>query len=466
VANHAQLSVAKKSDGPSLGAVLRWLASRTSPQESTGRQRRAPAKMPRLGVVRRSRLGAWWEARSAVGAGVCLGEFLRWRLARYLGRLPVAAAELRAALTMEDGLQEDAAPSLLAACLAEVGADRLRVRTDSEVALAKQDVASAEAELARIQARLEAQATLVENCEHDLEAAVADGSAAIRAAEWATPEQLGRPPVPRPWALAFCCVLAASLMVAEVLLLTGPFLRMSGLEPELARELVARPLEAAPCLLLALGAAAALLVLARFVLREGSELLATGERRRSGWAVGAIVAVGAAAVWTLSSASSARSFTVLGLLMPFAAIWLLEYAERLVAARVPLVEKARAWDQEFRIAMAERIRHEELVERACEERDRLAREREAIQAELALAIRRALEAERGYAATSSAERSRLSRLANSLNAALERDRYAFIYEAARSGARELLVDAPPRWAPPSLEPPRGARTPAAQSAVA
>ncbi len=420
--------------------------------------------MPRLGVVHRSRLGAWWEARSAVGAGVRLEEFLRWRLARYLGLLPVAAAELPAALAMEDGLQHDAAPSLLAACLAEAGVDRLRVRTDSEVALAKQDIASAEAELARIQVRLDAQAALLETCGRNLEAAVADGSAAIRAAEWATPEQLGRPHVPRPWPLVFCCALAGSLVVAEVLQLTVPFLRMSGLEPELARELAARPFETASCLLLSLGATAVLLVLSHFTLRQGSELISTAERRGSSWRAGAAAGVGGAAVLALSSTSSSATFAVLGLLMPFAAVWLLDCAERLAAARVPILEKARAWDQEFRIAIAERVRHEELLERAREERDRLARERDAVQAELTLALRRELEAERGYAATSSAERSRLSRLANSLNAALERDRYAFIHEAARGGAREL-VEASPRWASPSIEPAMATRTPAAQSAA-
>src|SRR2546422_6551715 len=41
------------------------------------------------------------SARSAVRSGAKLEEFLRWRLAHYLGRLPLAGSELPAALAFE-----------------------------------------------------------------------------------------------------------------------------------------------------------------------------------------------------------------------------------------------------------------------------------------------------------------------------------------------------------------------------
>ena len=60
-------------------------------------------KRPRVEPVRRSWLGAYWQTRIAVRAGMPLDDFLRSRLARYVSGLPVPSAKLPLEVTVVDG---------------------------------------------------------------------------------------------------------------------------------------------------------------------------------------------------------------------------------------------------------------------------------------------------------------------------------------------------------------------------
>ena len=60
-------------------------------------------KRPRVEPVRRSWLGAYWQTRIAVRAGMPLDDFLRSRLARYVSGLPVPSAKLPLEVTVVEG---------------------------------------------------------------------------------------------------------------------------------------------------------------------------------------------------------------------------------------------------------------------------------------------------------------------------------------------------------------------------
>ena len=70
-------------------------------------------KRPRVEPVRRSWLGAFWQTRIAVRAGMSLDEFLRSRLARYVSGLPVPSARLPLEVSVADGdiVVRDGAPA-------------------------------------------------------------------------------------------------------------------------------------------------------------------------------------------------------------------------------------------------------------------------------------------------------------------------------------------------------------------
>ncbi len=426
-------AAARGSEQKSLAArTLRWAAERMRGGASA-----EPAR-PRLAPVRRRRTAAFREARRAVRSGVQLGEYLRFRLAHYLSTVAVPASELPITLALEDGeLLDTGRPGRPMRSPAPA-----HVAGESPPAV-RRDVEAAEDEIDRLDARIESQEAHVAQLERALEAAIAQGAAAPQGLEALAPEQAGRPRVPPPWALGVCGSVAALLVLAETWQLASRFLAAGGIAiARLPAEWPAHALEVAFGVLLALGVALALVVAAQLALRDVLESWERARREaRVASAVAAAAILGAASVWSVLAARPGPSgpedrwaFGLFALLVPFAVAWLVRLAASLRAERLALLAKARAWDDDYLTVLAERSRREELVQRAAQERDRLRAERDAARERLARLRRRA---EQGDIATA-VDPAELLRVASSLHAALELDRFAFVREASRKGARALL----------------------------
>src|SRR6266545_2813561 len=224
-------------------------------------ERRARAA-PKLGSdprVQRSRLGAALEARLAVRSGVRLDDYLRHRLAKYATRLPLPLEALPVTVDIEGGeavvrprpppRQSPANPRAevpvhARALVARDGLYAARELRDAEVAL---DQLDARAAAARV--RLEA-------VELQISGALAAGKIVARPDVDATPEQLGRPPVPSPAPILALRAFVAVLLAAEGWRFSAPVLAASGLAPDGIEEtLRSSPVPAGLALAFALGAA-------------------------------------------------------------------------------------------------------------------------------------------------------------------------------------------------------------------
>ncbi len=432
------------------GSVVRWISQRLAARKAAGSAAGdGPGRTP--APVRRGRWKATREARRAVRAGVQMGEYLRFRLAHYLAALPIPASELPVTLALESGdllgtAQARPPPPGRAAASGEE-----RARRDWPPPAVRREIEDAEAELRRIDGHMAEQDARVAQLARSLDQAISQGTAAVQGLEALPPEQAGRPHVGPPWALASCAGLAGLLLVAEAWQLASRYLAGRGIRVIPFPGLAAHGLEIGFTLLLSLGVALTLVLAARLALRP---LLAAWERAsRETWLAGALAGsavLAAGCLWSAmpsgegaapGPARTRLAFAFFTVLVPFAVAWLSSAAAGLRAERAALLERARTWDEEYMTVIAERTRREELLQRAAAERDRLRAERDSVRAALERLLRRAeLQASVG----AGLEPLELLRIANSLHAALELDRFSFVREASRRGARSLLGPAPAR----------------------
>lgn len=396
----------------------------------------APKAVPEA-RVRRSSLGAAIEARLAARAGVRLDDFLRSRLARYVARLPVPLEDLPVAVDVEGG-----EPVVRARAAARAASARAAVTTPRpEPALARELVAregpyadreirDAEAALDALDARANTARDRIDALSRSVSEAVASGALAARPDLLATPEQMGRPPIPSAAAVGTLRGLVAALLAAEAWRFSAPVLAAAGISaasPEAA--LAAAPVAAALGLLLALGAGAAAFAFAGVALSRAADALdeAAPPRRRVLLVLAAAgTAIAAAGVAAAATSADRRLQTALVVTLPFAAAFLWRWSARLQRIRSGALDAALAWDRERAREDVERGRRIEALEAERSALRALEAERERARRRLRALHRRAVDAERQAQVAARAEARRLDRLAEGLASALELDRYLFL----------------------------------------
>ncbi|MGC3996806.1 MAG: hypothetical protein QM767_04440 [Anaeromyxobacter sp.] len=403
----------------------------------------------RIDPLRRSWLAAFWQARLSVAAGVTLDDYLRSRLARYLAALPVARERLGLELGVVDGeLRVSVAPPSPPAA-ADAGPDAwLAPLAAAEGPAVREEVHALEVRLAALEAESDEARQRAEALERRLAADVACGALSGPPIE-ATAEQLGRPPGRSALSEAVLLTLAGAGLAATTWQVALPLLRAAGLDPHRLRaELAARPPEVIFTLLFALGVAAGLFTLVHAALRAAGALAAApAEPRRRGWLGAALasavvlIALVAAAVVALPGegpAVPAWAAVLLLCVVPVGASLLVHAATGDRERRHAALAAALAWDRQRAGALAERARRLEELEWAEEERRDLELDRELTRRRLRDVAARALVVARRAAEAGRREQASLARLAQSLLAALELDRYEFIRQASARGLLELL----------------------------
>jgi hypothetical protein len=429
---------------------------------------------PALEPLRRSWLAALWQARSSVRAGVPLDDFLRSRLARYLAALPVAQARLPVAVAVDDGqlLVRPAEPPPAPEVPPSDHADPwLEPLVAVEGPAVRQEVAELEIRLSVLDGELSAARRRKEDLSRRLAADVAAGIVAAPEAIEATAEQLGRPPVRSAVAHEALLAFLGATLLATAWQVGLPLLRAAGLDPSALRAgLEARPAEVAFAAVFALGVAAGLFVLADAALALAHRLV-TGDdddRRRRFLAAGT---AGAALLPVLLGAALAAlppgpgamprwAFVLLLLALPVGAALLLRIARADAARRAAEAAAVLAWDRERARALEDRSRRLEELDWAAAEAEDLEARREAARSRLLDVNARAVEEARLAAEASERERADLSRLAQSLVAALELDRHEFIRQASSRGAADLFAPRRRKAAPaPDARPVFDAATP-------
>ncbi|BDG09960.1 hypothetical protein AMPC_30730 [Anaeromyxobacter paludicola] len=443
-------------------------------------------KYKRIKPLVRSQWSAWWQAYLAVGAGVKLEDYLRFRLSHYVGELPVPQDELPLRVSVEQGkvvAVEAAAPlpaiqpagALPPPASADAWIDAL---VQIEGPVAAQEIRTAKEDLDRITEQAAEQAGRVDGLLRDLDQAIASGAAAAPQVVEATPEQMGRPPVPSLGGVMAIYVFSALLLLAQAWQFAVPYLSAIGIDTlHLGAEVRRNPIGIVLGSVFALGAATSLFVFAHVALRRGLDLYrgegATRHKLWIGFSMGGAALLASITAWLLGSlrptaetaaqifqgSDSVRTarfaFFLLALIVPLAVACLIQVAERLTAQREALLVAARAWDVERFRTLTERVRREELLERAERERVHLELERQAAQARLRTLHRRSVEARRGAAELAESRHVDLRNLAASLAAALETDRYEFVRQANARGMPTLLeLEPPPAPVPEPRNQPR------------
>jgi hypothetical protein len=427
------------------------------------RARRHPA--PRIEPVRRSWLAALWQARSSVRAGVPLDDFLRSRLARYLAALPVPQGRLPVTVSVDDG-QLLVRPADPPAAAEAPPPDRVDPWLEPLVAVegpaVRQEVAELEIRLSALDGERTAARRRSEELSRRLAADVAAGIVAAPSAVEATAEQLGRPPVRSAAAYETLVAFIAATLLATAWQVALPLLRAAGIDPTALRAaLDGRPAEVAFVAVFALGVAAGLFALADASLGAAIRLFRGDDdvRRRRFLAAGA----GAAAVLPVllgaalaalppgPGATPRWAFVLLLLALPLGAALLARIARADAERRAADGAAVLAWDRERARALADRARRLEELDWAAAEARELEAEREAAHRRLLVLNARAVEEGRLAAEAAEHERTDLSRLAQSLVAALELDRHEFIRQASARGAADLFAPRR-RKAPPDARP--------------
>jgi hypothetical protein len=437
--------------------VGRWVEDVAEVLRERRSERRARTAA-RLGVtprLPRSTLAAAVDARLAVRAGVRLDDFLRHRLARYAGKLPVTLDALPATVDVEAGevvVRARPRPRALAprpehgaaqgGGTAKVGGWPARDLRDAEGALDTLDARAAEA-----RARADA-------LERDLAAALASGAIVARPALDVTAEQLGRPAVPAAAPIHALRAFVGLLLAAEAWRFSGPILAGAGIaagDRGVEAALRVAPVVTGLALLFAVGGAAAAFTFAWLALARGADAVAAGvDGGRRPLLLAASAATAALVPAVAAAASTPDRWAQLGLVaaVPFGAAALVRAAAALASRRDVALALALAWDRERAREALERGRREEVWLRAAEELRSLEVERGDARRRLARLHRDAVAAERAGELAARAEADRLERLCESLACALELDRYLYVrFAAERAGAgldrpRARVVDAP------------------------
>jgi hypothetical protein len=400
------------------------------------RERRLAARVRRAARpvaaphVPRSALGAVFDARSAVRAGIRLDDFLRHRLARYATRLPVPLEALPVTVDVEGGeavVRSRPIPGVRGPRLGDAATPRAPA---ADGFLAEGALREGEARLAALADRARAASERADAAERELAAALASGAVVARPAIDATAEQLGRPAVEPAWPAHGLRTLAGILLAAEAWQFAGTALARAGVAPDaLDAALRTSPLPAGLALLSAAAAAASVFAFAWLALKHGAEAAAatpTGNRGRLllAWAAGAALLVPSVAA--AATAADPVSSLVLAATLPFAGAALWRAAGALEARRAGALGAVLAWDRERAREELERGRRFEACARADAEARAAEARREKAAARLRALQREAIAEARIADAGARAADTRLDRLAEGLAAALEQDRYVFL----------------------------------------
>jgi hypothetical protein len=422
--------------GPAVRRVLEAVAEAWRERVSERRARAAP-KLGAEPRVERSRLGAALEARHAVRSGVRLDDFLRYRLAKYAGRLPVPLEALPVTVDVEGGEAVVRPRSRLRH--APHGArtdvpDFARALVERDGVYAAREIRDAEAALDRLEARTEAARGRLEALEIEIAGALASGQIVARPDVNATPEQLGRPPVPSAVPIHALRGFVAALLAAEGWRFSAPALAASGVTPQGIEEaLRSSPVPTTLALAFALGAAVAAFTFAGVAVARGAQALSTGPDS-AGRGLLSVAAAGAALLvpGVAAAAAAPERWALLGLLaaVPFAGAMLWRIADALAVRRGAAAEAALVWDRERACEAVERGRREEIRIRAVAELQGAEAERVLARRRLQQLHRLAIGAERSADLAARAEARRLDRLSEGLACALELDRYLYIRLAA------------------------------------
>ncbi len=459
------------------GAIPRRLAALLSRDPRLPR----PPRAPRLDAIRRSWLAAFWHARISIRAGVPLDDFLRSRHARYLAGLPHARLPL--AVEIDDG---QIAVRPVTPEPAEAPPAREPETHDAwltpliavEGPAVRQEAAELEIRLVALDGELEVARQRTDALSRKLAADVAAGAVAAPASVDATAEQLGRPALRSTTPHAAMLAFAAASILAETWQVTLPLLRVAGVDPSALPVAVSRrPADVLLAAVFGLGVCAGLFGLAHVGLDARVQAYrGDPDLRRRNWLVTggsvafAAAAVVASAVASLPSAAAGGmapwTFVALLLVVPVATSLVLRAARRDRESRAAEVAAALAWDRERAKTLADRARRAEEVSIAeAQERD-LEQRRDAARRRLREIHARAMQADRLQKDAAHRERAALARVAQSLVAALELDRYEFVRQAAARGATALVA---PRRRPAPAEarpPPSPGPTPPEPTRVA
>jgi hypothetical protein len=389
---------------------------------------------PRLS---RSRLAAALDARLAVRSGVRLDDFLRHRLARYATRLPVPLEELPVTVDVEGG-EAVVRPRPPARGGARAAAPETpaftRALVEREGPYAARELRDAEATLDRLDARVDSARARLDAVEADLAAALSSGQLAGRPDVNATPEQLGRPPVPLALPVHALRTFVAVLLVAEAWRFSGPVLAAAGIDPGALDEALHRtPAPAALALAFALGAAAAAFTFAGAAVGRAADAISSAAdagRRRLLCATAAGAAMLVPGVAAAAAAPARWGHLALLATVPFAGAILWRAADAVASRRAVALEAALGWDRARAGEALERGRREEVRARAAAELAAAEADRAAARRRLQVLHRRAVGADRSAGLAARAEATRLDRLCEGLACALELDRYLYIRLAA------------------------------------
>ena len=425
---------------------LAWLAARVS----AFRVRRP---VPQLRIPRRPRLrgkdprwlSSWWAARLSVKAGVPVSDFVCHRLARHLAVLPVPPSRLPVTITVEESGAVQVAPSAAAPRRAPWLESFLRAEGPSALA---PEIQLAQADAARLAARIEGQRRRVDEVARELEDSTRGAQVADPTDE-AQAEQMGRPRVPPPLGMALQ-LFALLLLLAEAWQLAVPSLEAAGIRAgDLAGELRRNPAGLLLGGLFALGAAASLFLFVHLALKRTLDVFETlGEARRRAALMAASTGAALLAVaiaWSIAGMRPGAGRPVnlgyarctlflVALAIPFTSAWIVRLSRGVAAARAEALTRARAWDGEHYRAYADLSRR---AAGLAEEDLRLAR----LEADRAGVVRRiwalqqrSIDAQRLAADAADEDEAELARLAQGIVAALELDRYEYVRQANARGA--------------------------------
>jgi hypothetical protein len=407
----------------------------------------------RVEPIRHAWIGALWNARLAVRAGISLDDYLRARFAHYLGALPVPRSKLPLDVDVDAGqilvrsipatpaTRPDDGPEAWLAPLVAVEGPAIQ-----------QEISHLEVRAALLDGEIDEARRHADDLSRKLAADIAAGIVAGPPEVNATAEQLGRPPIRGAALRSITLGFAAAALAAETWQVVQPLLRTAGVDPaNLPAEAQRRPAEVTLLSLFALGVASGLFALAHAAVGAAAELLrGDSDRDRRRWLSAATVASCAlagfiaAAVASLPAAPGgakvpASAVVLLLVAVPLAATLALRRGERAEGQREEDLAGALAWDRERARALGDRARRLEELAWADDEQRARERERDLAQRRLKEISARAVTAARHAAEAERRERAGLARLAQSLVGALELDRYEFVRQASARGAHELLA---------------------------
>jgi flagellar motility protein MotE (MotC chaperone) len=412
----------------------------------------------------------WWRARSAVRAGVPLAEFLACRSYVYLRSAPQGQPDVQGLVRIVDNeivlAPHDEADATLLASVR----DRLAT-TEGERARMTREAANLAERIAALQARSRSGEARVDESKGGVVEAVAGGDAAVPATMSRIPSDRGRPVLGRAWALAAIYAGAGAAVLCEAWQFMLPWLNLTGVDTSnLSREWNRSP---APILLaaafglvvaggmfalfdqmcgwlrtgavdegktrrqrafalLAAGATAAFLVAVSCGMAMMREGFGKGSLERQDALAGATAAIdaGGATLWV---------FVVVTILAPLGVAVLLHHARGIRDSRALVRAEQRAWDADEERKRSgreclEEVERLEASERAQTERqvaelEQRKRECEELADAHEQTLRETAEGQRRFAEA----------FARGVAARLHQDRHAFLLQAYKRGARELLA---------------------------